>query len=70
MCVPCVGLISVDFRCVLLRVLVYLVVEEMRVVICPVPLSLPGAETQTSTGEEKTGLKELKVDMMETIGSW
>lgn len=53
----------------LVRVPARLVEEEMQAVICPVLLP-PGAETYTSRGDEKTGLKEMKADKMETTESW
>lgn len=41
----------------------------MQAVTYPVQLP-PGAETHTSRGDEKTGLKEMKADKMETTESW
>lgn len=62
---------SIDLYVLLfVRVPARLVVEEMQAVIYPMPLPLLGAETHTSRGDEKTGLKELKADKMETIESW
>ena len=54
----------------LVRVPACLEVEEMPAVIYPVLLPTPGAETHTSRGDEKTGLKELKADKTETTESW
>lgn len=47
----------------------HLVEEEVQAVTYPVQLP-PGAETHTSRGDEKTGLKEMKADKMETTESW
>lgn len=54
----------------LIRVLVHLAVEEMQVVIYPTLPLPPGAETRTNREDERTELKELKADKMETIESW
>lgn len=55
------------------RVLVHLVAEETQAGTCLAPLHLPGTETHTSKGGEKTERREpngLKADKMETIENW
>lgn len=55
------------------RVLVHSVAEETQVGTCPGPLHLPGTETHTCKGGEKTEQREpngLKADKMETIENW
>lgn len=75
--VSCVGFIVLcSAEAVLISVVclvrgrAHLVVERMRAVIYPLLLPLSGAETHTSRGDEKSVLKDLKAEKMETIESW